>query len=159
MMMMDDGWMMDDGARRLCCCCFCRYTYRFTYGYTSQIVAQSTPAGTNWSQLVLCFAECADTDNAFIINQDGHIEWFADALMNSLSNFEATRLSGMTKKPPPPPPTPDFDSDGGGGGGVGAGGDGGDGGDGRDGGDGGGGGGGGPPLQQQGAGKQQQGAG
>lgn len=70
-------------------CRFANWTYAQNVDYNMRLVeAVNKVAGRNTSKVVFCGADCAATDNAFLINQNSNIGWFASTMLRELAQLE-----------------------------------------------------------------------
>mmetsp|Transcript_19815 Transcript_19815/g.51582 ORF Transcript_19815/g.51582 Transcript_19815/m.51582 type:complete len:606 (-) Transcript_19815:177-1994(-) len=79
-------------------CRLANFTYHKGIAYNQQIA----DANKGVNKLFLCGDECADTSNAFLINQGSHIKWFAKTMMSALHIPPLSQRTGDRVPPVPP---------------------------------------------------------
>ena len=80
----DAGWALDSDD-----CKFSNWTYAQNVLYNVHLVESvNKVGGRNTSKVVFCGADCAATNNAFLINQDSNIGWFARTMLQALAQIE-----------------------------------------------------------------------
>lgn len=81
---LNSRWELDSSE-----CAFANWTYAQNVALNEELTRRvNDAAGDNSSSIIMCGAECADTTNAFLLNQDDHIAWFARTMIQALDDLQ-----------------------------------------------------------------------